>query len=303
MKNSFSKWRIVLFAGLFFLQACNTQMNSMVADYQVQSEVAPGFPSNPKPDHIVIVVMENHEYWQIMRSKEAPYINSFAKDTMAAIFTESYMVEHPSQPNYLNLFSGFNQGVTDDGHPAKEPFTTPNLGRQLIDAGKSFATYSEDLPAVGYNGDRYGAYFRKHNPAANWMGTGKNQIPISTNQPFTAFPADYTKLPTVSLVVPNVNNDMHDGSISTGDTWVRNNLDGYVQWAKTHNSLFILTFDEDDYGSTEHIITIFSGGMVKGGAYKVTINHFNVLRTIEWMYGLPYAGSAANVKTINNCWR
>jgi hypothetical protein len=96
---------------------------------------------------------------------------------------------------------------------------------------------------------------------------------------------------------------MHDGPIRTGDAWVRNHLDSYVQWAKTHNSLFILTFDEDNYGYSEHIVTIFTGGMVKGGAYKMTINHFNVLRTIEWMYGLPYAGYAAKVKTIDNCWR
>ena len=171
------------------------------------------------------------------------------------------------------------------------------------DAGKSFATYSEDLPVIGYNGDKYGEYVRKHNPAANWMGTGKNQIPATTNQPFTAFPSDYTKLPTVSFVVPNENNDMHNGSIPAGDTWVRNNLDSYVQWAKKHNSLFILTFDEDDYGDGMRIVTILTGEMVKGGSYKTTINHFNVLRTIEWIYGLPYAGDAAKVKTITNCWR
>jgi hypothetical protein len=43
--------------------------------------------------------------------------------------------------------------------------------------------------------------------------------------------------------------------------------------------------------------------MVKGGENKMKINHFNVLRTMEWMYGLPYAGNAAKVKTIDNCWK
>ena len=303
MKCLFSKWMIVIIAGLCFAQACNNPMNAVAANFQIQPVEDKAISTNPKPDHIVIVVMENHDYWQIMGSREAPYINSLAKDTFSANFTRSYIIEHPSQPNYLDFYSGSNQGVYDDIHPEHEPFTTPNLGRQLIDSGKSFTTYSEDLPAIGYNGDRYGDYVRKHNPAANWMGIGKNQIPVTTNQPFTAFPSDYTKLPTVSLVVPNEINDMHNGSVIAGDTWVKNNLDGYVQWAKTHNSLFILTFDEDNYGSNEQIVTIFIGSMVKGGAYKLTINHFNVLRTIEWMYGLPYIGKAANVKTINNCWR
>ena len=87
----------------------------------------------------------------------------------------------------------------------------------MIDAGLSYITYSEDLPVVGYDGDSSGAYVRKHNPAANWMETGTNQIPEHANQPFTAFPSDYSKLPTVSIVIPNVNDDMHNGSISTGD--------------------------------------------------------------------------------------
>lgn len=156
---------------------------------------------------------------------------------------------------------------------------------------------------MGYNGDSYGAYVRKHNPAANWMGTGTNQIPTSTNQPFTAFPTDYTKLPTVSIVVPNENDDMHDGSISTGDSWLKSHLDGYIQWAKTHNSLFILTFDEDNGNYGNHVVTIFTGAMVKKGQYSIKINHYNVLRTIEDMYGLPYAGNAANVTTIKRCWK
>jgi len=31
-------------------------------------------------------------------------------------------------------------------------------------------------------------------------------------------PPDFTKLPTVSFVVPNLCNDLHDYSIATGDT-------------------------------------------------------------------------------------
>src|SRR6478672_9719365 len=104
------------------------------------------------------------------RLSAAPYINALAKDPYSTNFTQSYAIVHPSQPNYLDLYSGSNQGATNDNNPPNDPFTTPNLGKQLINALKSYATYSEDLPSVGYNGDTYSNYARKHNPAANWMG-------------------------------------------------------------------------------------------------------------------------------------
>ena len=263
----------------------------------------------PKPDHIVILIFENHSYNSIIGSSAAPHINALAVDTSSALFTQSFATTHPSQPNYLDFYSGSNQGVTNDNLPANIPFTTANLGRQLFDSGFSFTTYSEDLPSVGYNGTTSGAYARKHNPAANWMGTGINQIATTTNQPFTAFPSsvNYASLPTVCYVVPNENNDMHNGSdpgrITTGDNWMYNNLNNYIQWAKTHNSLFIMTFDEDDNSASNRVATIFAGANVKAGQYANTTNHYGVLRTIEDMYGLPYAGNAATATTIDYCWK
>jgi len=307
MKCRFRTGVLSLLALVFITTACNKQQD--LPALKPQDQASQDLTSNasatfPKPDHIVIVVMENHGYSQVMGTSSAPYINALAKNSYSANFTKSYAIMHPSQPNYLCLFSGSNQGVTNDNNPPNDPFTTANLAKQLISAGKSYKTYSEDLPSVGWNGDSYGAYRRKHNPAANWMGSGTNQIPTSTNQPFTAFPTDFTKLPTVSIVVPNQNNDMHDGSVTTGDTWLKNKMDKYIQWAKTHNSLFILTFDEDDDNHGNQIVTIATGSMVKAGQYSTpTINHYNVLRTIENMYALPYAGNAAKVSTITNCWK
>ncbi len=283
MKNIFSKQLFIFFVTIFITQACGKQHTI------------------PRPDHIVIAILENHAYSQIIGSVNAPYINSLVNDSFSANFINSYAIKHPSQPNYLNLYSGSNQGVNDNHHPPKAPFITANLGRQLFNAGKSYATYSEDLPVIGYNGDSSGYYVRKHNPAANWMGKGINQIPFTTNRPFTAFPIDYSKLPTVSIIIPNLNNDMHDGSISTGDNWLKEHLNNYVQWAKVRNSLFILTFDEDDNNHNNHIVTIFTGEMVKKGQYSDKIIHYNILRTIEDMYGLSYAGNTSIVKPITDC--
>jgi phosphatidylinositol-3-phosphatase len=261
----------------------------------------------PLPDHIVIAFLENHSYSQIISSDAAPHINALATDPYSALFTKSYGVEHPSQPNYLDLYSGSNQEVTHDTVPINYPFITLNLGRQLIDAGLTYTTYSEDLPSVGFDGARSGEYMRKHNAAANWMGTGQNQIPATTNQPFSAFPStDFSSLPTVCFVVPNQVNNMHNGEdparIIAGDNWIYNNLSSYIEWAKSHNSLFILTWDEDNYAGNNHIATIFTGEIVVSGEYADSINHYNILRTIEDIYGLPYAGHASTATPITNCW-
>jgi hypothetical protein len=245
----------------------------------------------PRPDHVVVVVMENHSYSEIVGSSSAPYITSLAGQ--GANFSQSFAVTHPSEPNYLELFSGSTQGVTDDSCP--HTFSTANLGSELIGAGLTFTGYSESMPSDGYTGCTSGTYARKHNPWVNFTN-----VPSTSNRTFAAFPADYTTLPTTSFVVPNLCDDMHDCSISTGDTWLKNNIDGYAQWAKTHNSLLVVTFDEDDSSQSNQIPTLFVGAGVTPGTYGEHITHDNVLRTIEDFYDLPHAGNSANVSPITD---
>ena len=110
-------------------------------------------------------------------------------------------------------------------------------------------------------------------------------------------------MPTVALVVPDQRNDMHDGSIAQGDAWLEKNIEPYVQWAVTHNSLLIVTWDEDDGSANNRIATMFVGSMVKPGSSAQRINHYNILRTIEEMMGLKYLGDSANAKSVTGVWR
>jgi acid phosphatase len=248
----------------------------------------------PVPSHVIVVMEENHGYSQIIGSSQAPYINSLA--TQGALFTQSYAVAHPSQPNYLALFSGGNQSVTNDSCP--HTFSTSSLESELIAAKKTFTGYSEGLPAVGSKVCASGKYARRHVP---WTDFSKDLT--ADNQPFTSFPTDFSKLPTVAWVIPNLDDDMHDGTIQQGDSWLQTNLLAYVTWAQNNNSLLIVTFDEDDDTAANHVTTIFVGPMVKPGKYSEKINHYNVLRTIEHMYGLPFLGKAATVTTISDVWK
>src|ERR1700719_4370889 len=226
----------------------------------------------PAFDHVVVVIEENHSFGDIIGSSAAPNINALAASGANIVNAStdpqgntsgSHAVRHPSQPNYLELYSGSNQGTIQDGHPGSTsepfssppPFTTPNLGAALRNAGFSFATYSQTLPSVGFDGDSSGEYMRKHNPVTNWMNDTNptaNQLPSTVNQPFTTFqdiansPGGFANLPAVTFVVPDQTYDMHDGTIQQGDDWIKTNIiDTYLPWAITHNSLLIVTWDED----------------------------------------------------------
>ena len=141
----------------------------------------------------------------------------------------------------------------------------------------------------------------RHHPWTNWTNAvpGVNQLPASTHQLFTTFPTNFNQLPTVSFVSPSDANNMHDGSIQTGDTWLSMKLGAYAAWAKTNNSLLVVTFDEDNSLEGNHIATIFSGANVKNVQDGTLYNHHNLLRTIEDIYDLSHSGNAANVQPIS----
>lgn len=297
-------------------------------DLAAQAPASIPWPAGlPIYDHVVIVVEENKDYDQIIDNPKAPYIN----DTLlkeGANFTQMYGEEHNSQGNYFWLFSGSNQTVGfNDVVPAPRKFTTLNLGCSLINSGRSFKGYCEDLPNIGsvvdYTEDDTGemVYARKH---AAWISFANvpngDTAATSSNLRFSDFPSDpaqFGTLPTVAIVVPNLQNDMHNGeprkSIPRGDLWLKTKLGAYYEWAKKNNSLLIVTWDESDnqtdyLGLTNPLVqpfgqfkrdmqnripTIFAGAHIRPGEYREHrgITHVNILRTLEAMYGLPKAGA------------
>ncbi|MBS4172707.1 alkaline phosphatase family protein [Bacillus sp. FJAT-49736] len=281
------------------LSSCSGENNGKTIHKKLEQNVAQ-IPNKALPhiDHIVIVVEENHSHKEIINNPSAPYINWLMEQ--GANMMNYHAIEHPSQPNYLDLFSGSNQGVTSDSAPDSK-FSKPNLASELLAKNLTFAGYSEGMPYVGYDGESTkdpSGYARKHNPWVNF-----SNVPKSSNQPLESFPTDFNKLPTVSFVIPTLRNDMHDGTIRQADDWLKQHLDAYVKWAKTHNSLLIVTWDEDDNSASNKIPTFFVGPMIKKGTYSEKVNHFDLLRTIEDLYGLSHAGASKNAHPITNIWR
>jgi phosphatidylinositol-3-phosphatase len=249
----------------------------------------------PTPEHVLVVVFENKTAGQVVGSPDAPYLTSLSRS--GANFTEMTAETHPSQPNYIALFSGATRGVTDDGCP--QLLRGDNLASQLLAAGKTFVGYSEDLPAAGSTVCRAGRYARKHSPWVNF-----SRLPAEVNQPATALPDDYADLPTVAFLVPNLCHDMHDCDVATGDAWAHDTLSPYVAWAQSHDSLLVVTFDESESGEAEnHIATFMVGPMVSAGDTDQPVDHYSILRTLEEMYGLDPLAEAAERDPITGIWQ
>ncbi len=255
--------KLVLVIMILLLTSCT----GMARD----KNIIPVWPDNlPVYDHIVIVIEENKDYEEVIGNEHSPYINDVLKKE-GANFTNIFGEEHFSQGNYFWLFSGDNQNVgfidqvPNEINNSLYPFTTGNLGYQLIEKGLSFKGYSESLPAIGSTVAKLGVYARKHVPWISFSNVPNGKtIKTSSNLRFKDFPSpsEYDTLPTVSFVIPNLDNDMHNcyppncsqGTetdrmnccIGKGDDWLELNIDPYYQWAKMNNSLLILTFDEND---------------------------------------------------------
>jgi hypothetical protein len=278
--------------GILWIVFCTTLATTGAEVVAAQQQDQP--QGLPAPAHVIVVIEENEPYTQIIGSSQAPYINGLAAE--GALFTNSHAITHPSEPNYLALFSGSTQGITNDSCPLI--FSAANLGSELIAAGKTFTGFSEGLPSGGSGVCSAGKYARKHVPWPNF-----SNLPASANQPFTSFPANFADLPTISFVIPNLMNDMHDGTVLQADNWLKSNLANYVAWARSNNSLLIITWDEDNDTPVNQIPTIFLGPMVKPGKYSEKIDHYSVLRTLEAMYGLRYVGQSASAETIKYVWK
>lgn len=231
----------------------------------------------PAYSHIVVVMEENHAYNEIIGSPSAPYINGTLVPG-GAVMSNYFAITHPSEPNYFALYAGSTFGVTDDNFHA-EP--DPTLDTVLNAAGKSFAGYVEQ--PIDQN----------HTPWEYFPEGTSVEKDISS---FTA--GNFAALPTVSFVIPNVNDDMHDGTIQQGDTWLQNNINAYAQWAKSNNSLLVVTWDEDDGAQNNQVPAILYGADITPGLYNTPYNHYNLLSAIATAESVTGPNNAATASPI-----
>jgi hypothetical protein len=251
----------------------------------------------PAADHIFVIIMENKTYDEV---RTLPYTASLISSSSS--FAWSYALTHPSQPNYMALWSGGTQGVTDDQCPPPgAPFTAENLGHACEAAGIPWRAYSENLPAPAYNGCSADGnlYVRRH-----CVWTHFSNLDHSRERPYQDLATDITAgtLPALAFVIPNQCDNTHDCPAGNGDAWLSQNVPAMLA-AAGPNGFLVLTWDEDDGTAGNHILTVFAGGLVRSGYVSQRgITHYTVLRTICDALGITPFGSAAGQTPITDVW-
>jgi acid phosphatase len=251
---------------------------------------------------VVVVVEENHGYSSVIGSSAMPYLNSLASQYSLA--TQYYANTHPSIGNYFMMTAG--QIITnDDGFDG--PVNADNLVTHLLQAGKTWKSYSESLPSVGYIGGDSGAYIHRHNPLSYFQ-----DVAGSTNQrqnlvPFTQFASDLNngQLPDFSFITPNVNDDAHNGTLQQADQWLQNNIAPLLNSPQFQKGgLLIIVFDEAaDTDSTlggGRIAMVAVGPLVRHGFQSTTqYQHQSLLKMITTYLGVDgNIGSAGNANPM-----
>ena len=241
--------------------------------------------------HVIWVWMENHSYDTIIGSSSAPYINSLGG--ACGLATNYHNVDHPSLPNYIAATSGLPFAnlatFTSDCSPSRKCSTSASS----IFGQVSWKAYEESMPSNCYRKNA-GTYAVRHNPPPYYTtlaGCATNDVPYSQ---LATDLADNT-LPAFSFVTPNLIDDMHDGTVVQGDTWLSQNLPTIFNSAayQAGDVAVFLTWDEGEGGAVSdcatntsdvgcHVATIVASPSTTPGTVSATLfNHYSLLGSTE----------------------
>lgn len=267
--------------------------------------VSPSPTPTPTAQHgpVVLVVEENHGYSSTIGSSAMPYLNSLASQYSLA--TQYYADTHPSIGNYLMMTTG--QIITNnDGFNG--PVSVDNLVRHLIQAGKTWKAYAQSLPSVGYTGGDSGAYLHRHNPLSYFTDVANSSNERLNLVPFTQFAQDLNsgQLPDFSFVVPDANNDAHNGTLQQADQFLQTNIAPVLSNPQFKNGgLLLILFDEAETADSTHggghVAMVLAGPGAKQGFQSSTLyQHQNLLKTITTYLGVDgNIGSAASASAMS----
>ena len=280
----------------------------------VASEVTP--PTGPTPgyQHIIVIVMENSSYGDIIGSASAPHINALA--TTYGLATNYWAVAHPSEPNYVAMIGGDTFDIADDNSYRQNALSAPNLASQLDKAGLTWKSYQQSLPYAGYTGETYPSdlnplYASKHNPFMNFLGAwpaAQRAQVLARIVPDTQLASDLANagtFPNLAFITPDLCHDMHgapaclDDLVSAGDTYVNTAVNEItasdiwksgktaivVVWDESENGIAIGTPDIAADGGHVPALVIANHGP-RGLRDSTPYNHYALLLTIENAFGL-----------------
>lgn len=251
----------------------------------------------PPSSHVFLLMEENHSYSDVIGNSQMPYLNSLANKYGLA--TQYYANTHPSIGNYFMISAG-EIYTNNDGYCGV--MSDDNIVRHLITAGKTWKSYAESLPSVGYTGCDVPPYLKRHNPFSYFSDVVNSSTEKLNLVPFTQFPTDLANktLPEFSFIVPNMYDDAHNGSLAQADQWLSKNIAPLLASATFQkDGILIITFDESEDNDTQHggghVAAVVIGPKVKPGYKSTTFyQHQNSLRTLMQALGFTSFPNSAN---------
>jgi phosphatidylinositol-3-phosphatase len=282
----------------------------------------------PQIQHVLIVMLENHSYKQVIGSTAAPYETQLA--AWCANATAAYGATHTSAANYLATSAGQYPSTSVNGcNYSACASNENNLYQQLDKAGLTWKAYEESMPSP-CDKSNLAPYKIGHNPPIFYTGISSteckaNDVGVSdlTAQSGT-FWSDLQNesLPSLSWITPNTNNDGEDpcgGScaLSRADNWLQTFITIVTSSHSYQNgsTLVLVTYDEgtgadskvgedctnktaDLAGSQPSChIPLFVIWPYVPGSNSTFLTHYSLTRSVEDLYGMPCLAHACDSKT------
>jgi hypothetical protein len=283
----------------------------------IPSVDTPSATSAPAFDHIVVVTLENKEYWRVIGNPFMPTFNKYAKEY--TLLTQFYAVTHPSLPNYLAMIGGDTFGITKDCDDCF--IAAPNLPDLIETSGRTWKTYQEDMLApCGLGSQDENEYRQKHNPFVYFDSIRLDEERCENSVvPMSTLPTDIADgtLPNYIFITPNMCNNSHDCKLWRTDNWLKRLLGDLIPALERDGSKYLIVLNWDEgtgkgscCGMPEEaggrIAVVLISPLVKNNYKDATpYSHYSLLKTISNAWGMPYVGHAADDETplILNPWK
>ena len=254
--------------------------------------------------HVVVVVMENKEYGDVLGSHDAPYLNALARRYGAP--SKLYGIRHPSLPNYLALVGGETFGVDSDCTSCS--VDGMSLPDQLERAGRTWRGYMQGLPRPCFKGAERGRYAKKHDPFMYFDSIRGSSRRCDRVVPYSQLLSDlrHGQLPDFAFVSPDLCSDTHDCSVRTGDRFLSSLVPALLRETGPRGFV-VVTYDEGDSDAgccgVAHggrIATVVAGPDVRrGGRGDGDYTTYSILRTVEDFFGLPALANASDARPLD----
>lgn len=289
--------------------------------------------------HVILVMLENNSYRDVIGSPNAPYQTSLAAQCGSA--TAMFGATHTSAANYLAASAGEYPPSSPPGCGSVVACAdaSDNLYHQLTTAGLTWRGYEESMPSPCTTSSA-GNYKIGHNPILFYTDLASAQcqagdVPVDSltaaSGPFWDDLQNQT-LPAFSWVTPNLSNDGEGpggqaSALQAADTWLQNFL-GLVTQSPSYqagNALVLITYDEGngtDYATGEdctnmsldlpvtsgvsahqdscHIPLLVVYPYTPAGARDGTFfDLYSITRTVEDLFGLPHIAHAGDAQTAS----